>query len=72
MKRYTLSFADSCTHVPAHPDRTARRNCGGDGSMNFDVMYQTWPNRAAMLKSIEMQARGAPNSRNWRACKVQP
>lgn len=52
MKRYTLSAADSFTHRPEHPERTARRNCRG--VLNFDVMYQVWPNRAAMLKTISL------------------
>ena len=65
MKRYKLSFADSIKHVPEHPERTAKR------SSDWDIVYQVWPNRAAMLKTIEMQERGAPRSTNWKACKVQ-
>lgn len=68
MKRYTLSFADSLTHVPKHPDRTAMRNHGT--GLGFDVVFQVWPSRAAMLKTIQMQGRRASQSRDWRACKA--
>ena len=65
MKQYALSFAASIDHVPAHPERTAKRNMAG---MNFDVVYQVWPNRASMLKTIDMQGRRAPRGDDWRAC----
>ena len=68
MKRYTMSFAAAFEHVPEYPERTAKRNGTG---LNFDVTFQVWPSRAAMLKTIEMQERGAPRSTNWKACKVQ-
>ena len=73
MKRYSMSFADSLTHRPAAPERTARRSCGADGSMNFDVEYQVWPSRGAMLTTIELQGRSEPNRRHWKAvAAVQP
>jgi hypothetical protein len=62
MKTYTLSCADSMRHVPEFPDRTAFRS----GLTDFDTRYQVWPSRGAMLKTIEMQGRRAPNaSRDW-------
>lgn len=67
MKRYTMSFAAACEHMPEHPERTARRNGTG---LNFDVTFQVWPNRTAMLKSIEMQERGAPKAGNWKQCRL--
>lgn len=66
MKRYTLSGAASFTHVPEHPERTARRNA--HGFLNFDVIYQVWPSRAAMLTTIRMQQRRAPSPQDWRPC----
>lgn len=63
MKTYTLSFAQSIEHKPDHPERTARRSIG------YDVTYQVWPSRAAMLKTIEMQGRSAHSNRHWRAVK---
>lgn len=63
MRTYVLSFADSIKHVPEHPERTARK------SLQWDVKYQVWTSRAAMLKTIEMQSRGAPRADHWRACQ---
>jgi len=64
MKTYTLSFRDSIAHVPEHPERTARK------PLSWDVRYQVWTSRAAMLKTIEMQGKRAPRSDDWRACKT--
>ena len=66
MKRYILSGADSFHHVPEHPERTARKNGFG---MNFDVTYQVWTSRAAMLKTIAMQEKREPRQDDWKACK---
>mgnify|MGYP001558442301 CR=1 FL=1 len=65
MKHYTLSFADSIKHVPEHPERTAKRSQAG---MNFDVVYQVWPSRVAMLKTVDIQARASNKATNWRPC----
>lgn len=64
MKRYRLSFADSLKHVPEHPERTAAHPGHG---LDMDVYYQVWPNRVAMLKTIDMQGRGPARSNHWRA-----
>ena len=64
MKTYTLSFAASIEHKPEHPERTAMK------SLDWDVRYQVWTSRAAMLKTIEMQGKGAPKQSHWRACKL--
>lgn len=64
MKRYTLSMADSVTHLPEHPNRTAYRM--GRGTMNFDVTYQVWPNRESMLKTIALQEAGENAQYAWR------
>lgn len=66
MKRYRLSFAESAKHLPTHPERTAYRS--GTGT-DFDVYYQEWPSREAMLKSIQMQGRGPTRATHWRACQ---
>jgi len=63
MKRYTMSFADSISHVPEHPERTAKKQGRG---MNFDVTYQVWPNRAAMMKTIDMQERRESRQDDWK------
>lgn len=59
MKRVSMSFAASLEHKPAHPERTARKSVG------WDVVFQTWTNRAAMARSIRMQERGAPSA-TWK------
>ena len=69
MKRYTLSRAGSFKHVPEYPERTAHRNC--HGVMNFDVEYQVWPNRASMLKTIDIQERASNSQYNWRETKTK-
>lgn len=61
MKKYILSFADSLKHTPEYPERTAKR------SLSWDVEFQVWPNRAAMLKTIEMQSKRAPHRSDWKA-----
>lgn len=71
MKRYVLSFAASLEHKPQNPERTASRPTGGDGSLDFDIQFQEWPSRAAMLKTLEIQGRTVPSRKHWRACKVQ-
>ena len=67
MKHYRLSFADSIKHVPEHPERTASRPGRG---MDMDVYYQVWPNRPAMLRSIDIQERASNSQYNWKACRL--
>lgn len=67
MKKYKMSFADAMTHIPAHPERTARREGVG---MDFDVTFQEWPSRASMMKTIEMQERSGSNYMKWRAVRL--
>lgn len=69
MKRYTMSGAAAIEHTPDHPERTARRNASA-GALDFDVTYQVWPSRAAMLTTIQMQDRAPYRSTNWKACRV--
>lgn len=64
LKTYTLSFANSIKHVPEHPERTAMK------SLDWDIRYQVWPSRAAMLKTIDMQGKRAPHRSDWRAWKA--
>ena len=67
MKRYILPSATANEHTPKHPERTARKRAGC-GIMDFDVLFQVWPNRASMARSIRMQERGADFARGWKAC----
>lgn len=63
MKRYTISFAASSSHVPANPERTAKRDL-----QSWDVEFQVWPNRASLAKSIRMQQKRECRSGDWRPC----
>lgn len=67
MKTQRMSFAASLTFKPANPERTASRPMAG---MEMDVIYQEWPNRASMLKTIELQEKRASKQTDWRACKI--
>jgi len=63
MKRYTMSAIEANTHRPAHPERTARRSAGT--GLNFDVVFQVWPNRKSMAKTIRMQQQREPRGGDW-------
>ena len=62
MRKYVLSFSDSILHAPVNGDRTAKRTAG------WDVMYQEWPNRKAMAKSIRMQQLRETRQGDWKPC----
>ncbi|KKL91510.1 hypothetical protein LCGC14_1894000 [marine sediment metagenome] len=64
MKRYTLSFGRSIGYRHASPDRTARKILPG---IDGDIVYQVWPNRPAMARSIRMQQSRAPHNQDWHA-----
>jgi len=66
MKTVKMSFAASLTYRPEFPERTASRSHLG---LDMDVTFQTWPSRAAMLKTIEMQQSGPAKLTHWRACQ---
>lgn len=63
MKTYVKSFAESIEHKPEHPERTAKKSFGFG-----DIMFQVWPNRKSMAKSIRMQQKRAPKQSDWRPC----
>lgn len=65
MRKYLMSFAESLEHKPEHPERTARQTAAN----GWDVVFQVWPNRPSMVKTIRIQERGAGlGSKVWRAC----
>jgi hypothetical protein len=64
MKTYSISAAHLSEHKLAHPERTAYRSIGI--GLDFDVTIQTWPNRASMLKTIQMQESGPDFRKAWR------
>jgi hypothetical protein len=65
MKTYRMSFADSLAHKPEHPERTAKRTCA------WDVEFKVWPNRASLLKTIEMQENTRFTFKNWILCQKE-
>ena len=65
MKQYQISFAASLEHKPEYPERTAKKFVG----QWDDVVYQVWPNRESMLKTIYMQEQGENFRKAWKACQ---
>lgn len=60
---YALSVADSATHAPAAPERTARRELPA----SWRVQYRVWPTVEAMARAMRTRAW---RTEGWRACKV--
>lgn len=60
MKSYRMSFAASLNFKHEFPERTAKRPSG-----QWDIEFQIWTNRVAMLKSINMQSNRASHRRDW-------
>lgn len=67
MKTYTMSGSQATSHQPEHPERTARRNAGRSSDMNFDVIFQVWPNRQKMVKAIRLQEQREPQFQDWKS-----
>ena len=64
MRKYTLSLGQSIDYKHPHPERTAVKS--GTGVFS-DNIYQIWPNRKSMAKSIRMQQRSPHHPSHWRA-----
>jgi hypothetical protein len=62
METYVMSFASSISHIPKHPERTATRR------QNWNIVYQEWPNRKAMAKTIRVQEKRAAHHSDWMPC----
>lgn len=62
MKRYSAPLGRQGEVTHAHPERTASY-LGSD----WDMVYQVWPNRASMAKTIRMQESRGAGPRDWRA-----
>jgi len=60
-----MSAYAASQHTPEHPERTARKH--HTGTLDFDVTFQVWPNRASMARTIRMQEKAAPRPNNWHA-----
>lgn len=65
MKKIRMPFGRTIGYVPEHPERTARR-CES-GNWEAQTIFQTWPNRASMAKTIRMQEQRATEQTDWHA-----
>ena len=65
MKTYRLTYAASLAHAPEHPERTGYRAAGT--GMEFDLIFRVWPNRASLLKTLELQSKRELRWDDWRA-----
>lgn len=63
MKRYAMSLGASIGYQHANPERTAQRY--GNGIFS-DLVFQVWPNRKSMARSIRMQEKGPSRPDHWR------
>jgi len=61
VKTYRLTFGQLADFKHPRPEATAHHQAA-DG---WDTIFQVWPNRKAMLKTVEMQRRALPNWRHW-------
>ena len=61
-KEYTLSFAESLSHVHALPERTAYQNGTG---LNFDKRYKVFSSREFMAHMIRKQQQGPTTHFQW-------
>lgn len=59
--KISMSFAASLNYRPENPERTAKKSSG------FEVIFQTWTNRSAMVKTIRLQEKRAPRQDDWKA-----
>jgi len=68
MKKYSLSFGQSLKYDHPHPERTAQKEMSVEqGHIVGKTMYQIWPNRASMAKTIRMQEQRAHKWDDWKA-----
>jgi len=63
MKRYTLCLGQQAGYPHPAPERTAKR--AGVRLFSDDV-FQVWPNRASMAKTIRLQQRRERRLDDWR------
>jgi hypothetical protein len=61
---YGRAWSAEVTLAVTHPDRTGYRVVN---DLAGDYVFQEWPNRAALLKTIEMQASGPSRPDHWHA-----
>ena len=62
MKTYSMPFGETIGYSHPHPERTARKQ----RSLFSDVIFQVWPNRKSMAKTIRLQQLREPAPDDWR------
>ncbi len=63
MKTYSVPLGRRADYPHPAPERTASRMCARLGD---DDVYQVWPSRKAMARSVRMQQQRAPHPSDWR------
>ncbi len=64
MKRYTSCPGREAELIHPHPERTGRKITGQFGET---TVFQVWPNRASLLKTIDIQDRRERRNDDWKA-----
>lgn len=59
-----MNLGQAMEFKPPHPERTAVKHVGG--VLDGKVVFQEWPNRQAMLKTIQLQGRREWRNGDWR------
>jgi hypothetical protein len=67
MKTYSSPLGRMNELKHDHPERTAYRHGSG---MFADIIFQIWPNRQSMARSIRMQEKSEPKQTNWKAVRA--
>ncbi len=63
MQKYSMPLGRTIGFTHESPDRTASKSGAGVFS---DTIFQVWPSRAAMARSIRMQQSRASHPSDWR------
>lgn len=64
MKTEYMTFAQAQEHKPKHPERSARRDIGGD---NWGVAIGTWSTRQALVRAIRsLERTSTPLNKLWK------
>lgn len=64
MKTYTVPLGRLSEVKHEHPERTAMKQGYG---MFPDYIFQVWPNRQSMAKTIRMQEKRESTQHDWKA-----
>jgi len=65
MKMWFVPLGRMNETPPTNPERTAYKSGAG---MFPDLIFQEWPNRTSMAKTIRMQQGGENFNKAWKPC----